>query len=325
MDITVLSIEPISIVAVCIMIGTLVVAYFKKWMMTYALIIANVVIFILSLVFTEQTVFGNISVILWDLGFRPIYLSVEYSPQLYTLFTSMFVHSGFAHIFGNMLVFFFIGLAFEQRIGWKKFLIIYLLTGVCGTLTHSLLNLGSSTILIGASGAIFGIMGAFAFSYPRDEVVMPIPLGIIMVLRRIKVIYAVLIFAALETIIVWFDVPDNTAHFAHLGGLVSGVVLAALIVGSKRAGMKKSAGTIYYDSYAPPKIRKINFSNLKKLATNIEMKDMLNRIEKEDVPQVRDIWTDHFLEKTKCPKCGEKLSHFDNKIWCENCDFKTDY
>jgi len=325
MDIAVIPIEPISIVAICIMIGTLVLAYIKKWMMTYALIIANVVIFILTLVFTERTVFGNISVILWDLGFRPIYLSVEYSPQLYTLFTSMFVHSGFAHIFGNMLVFFFIGLAFEQRIGWKKFLIIYILTGVCGTLAHSLLNLGSSTILIGASGAIFGIMGAFAFSYPKDEVVMPIPLGIIMVLRRIKVIYAVLIFAALETIIVWLDVPDNTAHFAHLGGLVSGVVLAALLVGSKRTEIKKSADTIYYDSYSPPRSRKINFSNLKKLATNAELREMLNRIEKEDVLQVRDIWIDHFLEKTKCPKCGEKLSHFDEKIWCEQCGFKTSY
>ena len=325
MDITVLSIEPISIVAICIMIGTLVVAYYKKWMMTYALIIANVIVFILSLVFTEQTLFGNISVILWDLGFRPIYLSIEYSPQLYTLFTSMFVHGGFAHIFGNMLVFFFIGLAFEQRVGWKKFLIIYLLTGVCGTWAHSLLNLGSSTLLVGASGAIFGIMGAFAFAFPRDEVVMPIPLGIIMVLRRIKVIYAVLIFAALETIIVWLDVPDNTAHFAHLGGLVSGVVLAAILIGSKGVSRKKSADTVYYDSYAPPRTRKINLSTLKKLAKNDEMKDMLKRIEKEDVPQVRDIWIDHFLEKTKCPKCGEKLSHFDNKIWCEHCDFKTSY
>ena len=87
------------------------------------------------------------------------------------------------------MVFFFVGMAFEQRIGWKKFLTIYLLTGVCGALTHSLLNLGSGIVLIGASGAIFGILGAFAFSYPRDEVVMPIPLGIIMVFRRIKKVF----------------------------------------------------------------------------------------------------------------------------------------
>jgi rhomboid protease GluP len=163
MGLVVFPIETVSIVAICIMIGALIVAYVKKWMMTYALIIANFVVFILTFIFQVQTLYGNISVIVLDLGFSPVYLSFEYSPQLYTLFTSMFVHSGFLHIFGNMLIFFFIGMAFEQRVGWKKFLIIYLLTGICGALTHSLLNLGSSTVLVGASGAIFGIMGAFAF------------------------------------------------------------------------------------------------------------------------------------------------------------------
>jgi len=235
----------------------------------------------------------------------------------------MFVHSGFLHIFGNMLIFFFIGMAFEQRIGWKKFLIIYLLTGVCGALTHSLLNLGSSTILIGASGAIFGIMGAFAFSYPRDEVVMPIPLGIIMILRRIKVIYAVMIFAALETVIVMFDVQDNTAHFAHIGGLVSGVIIAALLIKNKTH--TKLGETIYYDPHSPQKQRKIDFSNLRKLAETHEQKKLLKRIEDETVPQVRDVWLEHFLEKTRCPKCRKTLNHFDGKIWCEDCGFKTNY
>ena len=327
MDIAVLPQHWASIIAICIMIGAIVVAYAKKLMMTYALIIANIAVFVLTMIYQNEIIYGFSNNIFQyaGLGFRPIYLSVEYLPQIYTLFTSMFIHGGFAHIFGNMLVFFFIGLAFEQRIGWKKFLLIYLLTGVCGTLTHSLLNLESPIPLVGASGAIFGIMGAFAFSYPRDEVVMPIPLGIIMVLRRVKVIYAVLIFAAIETIIVWFDVPDNTAHFAHLGGLVSGVVIAALILRNKGLGNKKSVETVYYDSYSPQKPSKINFSNLKKLAKTAESKEMLKRIEKEDVPQVRDVWLEHFLDKIKCPKCGERLNHFDNKIWCEKCGFKTGY
>ena len=197
------------------------------------------------------------------------------------------------------------------------------MTGVCGTLTHSLLNLGSSTILVGASGAIFGIMGAFAFSYPRDEVVMPIPLGIIMILRRIKVIYAVMIFAVLETVIVMFDVQDSTAHFAHIGGLVSGVIIAALLIKNKTH--TKLGETIYYDPHSPQKQRKIDFSNLRKLAETHEQIEMLKRIENETVPQVRDVWLEHFLEKTRCPKCGKTLSHFNGKIWCEECSFKTNY
>ena len=130
----------ISIIAICVIIGTLVIAYAKKLLITYALIFANFIVFVISVIFPE---------VIYDLGFRPIYLSPEFIPQLYTLFTSMFIHGGFLHIIGNMMVFFFVGMAFEQRIGWKKFLTIYLLTGVFGALTHSLLNLGSGIVLIG--------------------------------------------------------------------------------------------------------------------------------------------------------------------------------
>jgi len=308
----------VSIIAICVIVGTLTIAYAKKLLITYALIFANFIVFVISVIFPE---------VIYDLGFRPIYLSPEYTPQLYTLFTSMFIHGGFLHIIGNMMVFFFVGMAFEKRIGWKKFLTIYLLTGVCGALTHSLLNLGSGIVLIGASGAIFGILGAFAFSYPRDEVVMPIPLGIIMVFRRIKVVYAVLIFAVMETVIVMLDVQDTTAHFAHIGGLVSGVVLAAIIIKNKRTGTDNtaSAETIYYDPQYPPKLKKINFSVLRNLATTPDLVDELKRIENETVPQVRDIWLEHFLDRTKCPKCNKSLNHFDGKTWCEDCGFKINY
>ena len=305
------------------MVGALVIAYLKKWMMTYAILIANLVVFILTLVFQEE--------IIVDLGFRPAYLSLTYLPNIYTLFTSMFVHDGFLHIMGNMLVFFFMGLAFEQRIGAKKFLFIYLVAGVCGALTHSLLNLSypnNQILLVGASGAIFGIMGAFAYSYPRDEIVMPIPIGI-MIIMRIKVIYATIIFAAMETLIVWGEsiggTIDNTAHFAHFGGLVSGIILAALLIKNKKAADDNSTATISYDSHAPQNPAKINFSNLNELATTPELKDMLKRIENETVPQVRDIWLEHFIEKTKCPKCGKTLSRFNKEISCENCGFKIKY
>lgn len=314
----------ISVVAICIMIGALVVAYFKKWMMTYAILIANFVVFILTLVFQEKIYGQLVSTIIVDLGFRPIYLSLDYLPNIYTLFTSTFVHSGFAHIIGNMIVFFFMGMAFEQRIGAKKFLVIYLVTGVCGALTHSLFNLGSSILLVGASGAIFGILGAFAYSYPRDEVVMPIPVGI-MFITRIKVLYAAIIFAAFETFIVWLDIQDTTAHYAHLGGLISGIILAALLIRNKKAERNTSSVTISYDPYNTQKSGKINFSSLKDLATTPELKDMLNRIENETVPQVRDIWLEHFVEKIRCPKCKKKLNHFGNEIWCENCGFKTSH
>ena len=334
MDVTISYYLPmVSIFAICIMIGALVVAYVKKWMVTYALIFANFIVFILTLIYTDEIlgfVTGNQSEIFIEiagLGFRPMYLSLEHSPQLYTLFTSMFVHANFLHLFGNMFIFIFLGMAFEQRIGWKKFLIIYLISGICGTLTHSLLNLGNATnwiTLIGASGAIFGIMGAFAFSYPRDEVVMPIPLGIIMIVRRVKVMYVVILFAAIETVIVMINSPgDTTAHFAHIGGLLSGFVLAALLI-RKKTHTKKGE-TIFYDSYNAQQPKEINFSNLHILADTPKLKEILNKIENETVPQVQDIWLSHFFEKIKCPKCRNSLNHSEHKIWCENCGFKAKY
>lgn len=325
------AIEPISIIAFAVMIGGIIFAFVKKWTLTYVLITANIIVFILTLV--SQSNFQDISSspVIQDLAFKTTYLSVEESPQLYTLFTSMFVHGGFLHLLGNMMVFFFVGSAFEERIGSKNLLIIYIVTGVCGALTHAMYVMFTHTYpwelqisLVGASGAIFGIMGAFAFSYPRDEVIMPIPLFVIMILRRIKVIYAVMIFAVIETVIVFLDVQDSTAHFAHLGGLISGFVLAAIILRGRKT--HTDAGrTVYYDSYNAQRPEKINFSELSKFANTPELNDMLNKIKNETVPQVRDIWLEHFFEKAVCPKCGKGLNHFNRRAWCDGCGFKQSY
>lgn len=298
------------------MIGIIIVAYLKKITLTYAIIIANLFVFLLTLFFENE--------IIGELGFKPIYLSSELFPNCYTLFTSMFVHSGFLHILGNMFVFFFMGIAFEKRIGAKKFLAIYLISGVCGALTHALLNLNSTVALVGASGAIFGILGAFAYAYPLDEVVMPVPLGI-MVIMRIKVIYATILFAILETIVVIFSVQDNTAHFAHFGGLISGVILAAILIGKNPEKNKYTDSTGSLDYMQIKKSDTINFSHLKELVKTPELKKILQNIEKENVLQVRDMWLEHFLEKVTCPVCNRPLNHFDRKIWCEQDHFKTDY
>ena len=171
-------------------------------------------------------------------------------------------------------------------------------------------------------------MGAFAYSYPNDEVVMPIPLGFIMVFRRIKVIYAVLIFAALETFIVLIGSQDNTAHFAHLGGLISGVLIAVILIGRNKQTVSVTNRYISQPitpNYHEDKSRFINYINLERLATTPQLQEILVKIKNETVPQVRDIWIEHFLEKTTCPTCHQPLKFFDGKVWCDHCDFKTTY
>jgi membrane associated rhomboid family serine protease len=328
MEIILLSQHWAAILSICIIIGSLALAYTKKIMISYALIISNIIVFVISYFYYNEIIYGfTIPGINYaGLGFRSIYLNAKNFPQIYTILTSMFIHGGFAHIFGNMFIFFFIGIPFEDRIGAKKFLLIYLLTGICGTLTHSVLNQGSEIPLIGASGAIFGIMGAFAFAYPKDEVVMPIGIYI-MFLTKIKVIFAVLFFAIIETVIIWWEsqtgMVSSTAHYAHLGGLISGFIISAILIRGKTH--TKHGKTIYYDSFSQPRVREINYSKLSNLAKTKELKTILKKVENENVPQVREIWLEHFFEKTYCPKCGNKLNHFDRKAWCDKCDFKINY
>ncbi|GAH07135.1 unnamed protein product, partial [marine sediment metagenome] len=73
-------------------------------------------------------------------------------------------------------------------------------------------------------------------------------------------------------------------------------------------GNTASAETIYYDSSYPPKLRKIDFSVLRELATTPDLVDELKRIENETLPQVRDVWLEHFLERTKCPRCTDQYN-----------------
>ena len=337
-----------SIIAIIIIFATLIVAIIKKTMITYGLIFANFFVFVLSLVFRREILGSGASIeqnkIIIDiagLGFRPIYLTPEFAHLSYTIFTSMFVHADFLHIIGNMLIFFFMGIAFEQRIGWKKFLTIYLLTGLCAALTQSIINIMSPATLpanaseglqilmnngaipmVGASGAIFGIIGAFAYSYPHDEVVMPVPVGIVIIMR-IKVIYAAVLFAVIETIYILIFNSDFTAHYAHFGGLISGFILAAVLIRKKTH--TKEGKTIYFEQYHESELQDLDFSSLEKLADTPELKEIVERVKAETVPQVQNIWLEHFIEKTNCPQCQSSLIHADGKIRCSKCDFQINY
>jgi|YNPNPStandDraft_1061719.scaffolds.fasta_scaffold06083_3 membrane associated rhomboid family serine protease len=330
MDVVILPQHWITLLIMAIILLSLLLFIVKKWMITYALIISNIIIFLIWLIYRCEIMgwCGSYA----GLGFRPIYLSkIELLPNIYTLFTCMFIHSGFAHIFGNMFIFFFMGHALEQRIGWRNLLVIYTTAGVCGTLTHALLYLDSTIPLVGASGAIFGILGAFAFLYPRDEIVMPVPVGI-MIITRIRVIYAAILFALMETIIVIISGDqDSTAHFAHLGGLIGGIAIAALLKNNIKNRVKneriiKNRGR---EAYTPliheTKTIDIDINQLRRLAKTPQQLEIIDRIEKETLPQVKETWIEHLLDKTPCPVCGKVLYHFNRSIWCESCGFKTRY
>lgn len=134
------------------------------------------------------------------------------------LVSYMFLHGNFSHIFFNLFALWMFGQAIENLWGTRRFVIYYFATGVGAALLQLLLTLSGNPI-IGASGAVYGILLAFGMTYPNREIVLlipPIP---------IKAKYFVLMYGAFELFNGVFSSNTGVAHFAHLGGMVVGFVL----------------------------------------------------------------------------------------------------
>ncbi|WP_420447098.1 rhomboid family intramembrane serine protease [Candidatus Palauibacter sp.] len=163
----------------------------------------------------------------------------------WTIVTYMFVHGGFMHVFMNMLALFFFGPPLEQKWGSRFFLRFYLVTGL-GAAAFSVLlySLTGPTIMVGASGAIFGILVAFAMNWPDAKIflyfVFPVPA---------KWFVAGLgAFTLLSTV---QGSADGVAHWAHLGGLVTGFVYLRF---GERIG--RLARSVFYKEVQPPTPRR---------------------------------------------------------------------
>jgi len=165
------------------------------------LLVANGAVFLVSLVVPLGFL------IRW-FGFMPA--EILFRP--WGIFTYMFVHGGFWHVLFNMLVVFFFGPPLEQRLGGTEFLKLYLLSGLGGALLGFVFAF--STPVIGASGAAFGLMLAFAWYWPNA----PIYIWGIFPIRAKFLVGAMVVFTFMATL---GDAQSTTAHFAHLGGLIA--------------------------------------------------------------------------------------------------------
>ncbi len=163
------------------------------------LIAANVVVFFLSIAvrgFTEQFMLV------------PAYILI----RPWTIITYMFLHAGMWHLFFNMLGLYFFGPRLELEIGTRHFLWLYFLSGIMGGLLSFIFT--PYTAIVGASGAIFGVLIGYAHFWPRDQILI---WGILPIEAR----WFVLIMTALS-LFGGFGGGGNIAHFAHLGGFLGG-------------------------------------------------------------------------------------------------------
>ena len=158
-------------------------------------------------------------------GYRPG------APQITDLFTSMFLHSGFMHLFGNMLFLWIYGDNVEYRLGRLAYLLAYLATGVAATLSFALLSPGSSIPMVGASGAISGVLGLYFLWFPHNVVRMFVflfPFFMNTVTVPARIVLGIYLFADnLLPLLVTMGRPGGgVAYGAHIGGFVAGVALA---------------------------------------------------------------------------------------------------
>ena len=143
--------------------------------------------------------------------------------EYYRLFTSMFLHFGIEHLFGNMLTLIFLGDLLEKMIGKFRFILIYFLGGLAGNLLSLAKEMitGNYAISAGASGAIFAVVGALVFLVVRHRGKLPGTSG-----QRLAVM-------ALLTLADGF-VSTGVDYMAHLGGMAAGFVLAVILVGRRK-------------------------------------------------------------------------------------------
>ena len=198
---------------------------------TFALIGLNVLVFLLELSGGDQFI--------TEWAFVPARFSQDPGANAVTLFSAMFMHGGWLHLFGNMLFLWIFGDNVEDRFGHGKFLIFYLLAGLAATFSQYWVSPESGIPNVGASGAIAGVLGAYILLFPQSRVnvllgrqIVAMPafavLGMWIVLQLVS---------GVGTIAATDESAGGIAYMAHIGGFVSGLLMTFLFRGRESSGI----------------------------------------------------------------------------------------
>ena len=155
------------------------------------------------------------------MGHNQLPIDLYVIPGWLTIFTSMFMHGGFMHLAGNMLYMWIFADNIEDNLGPKRFLIFYLLAGIGAGMTQVLMDTHSQVPMVGASGAIGGVLGAYLINHPKAKVLVLIPFGFFSQLLKIRALYVLGFWFILQFI----SSGGGVAYAAHIGGFVSGMIL----------------------------------------------------------------------------------------------------
>lgn len=156
-------------------------------------------------------------------------------PRLFpplTLLTSMFLHGGLFHLFGNMLYLWIFGNNIEDYLGSFRFILFYITAGLAASLTHIIFNPGSTVPMIGASGAIAGVLGAYLVLFPNHRVLTLVFLIFYIDIIPIPASFLLILWFILQVMNV--GLGGGVAWFAHIGGFLAGIVLINTVLRRRR-------------------------------------------------------------------------------------------
>lgn len=207
---------------------------------TIILIVANILIFIYTL--ANMSNIEEYKNIIYSYGAIPSHLlsfdrAQPIHPSL-TVFTSMFMHGGFLHIASNMLYLWIFGNNIEDTLGHFRFLFFYLVCGIVAAYSHAVTAPSSLMPMIGASGAVSGVLGAYLLLYPRARVHTLVFLGFFVQIIRLPAYFVIGFWIVIQIIngLVSKGVADQggVAWFAHIGGFIFGLLLIMLLLRQRR-------------------------------------------------------------------------------------------
>lgn len=174
---------------------------------------------------------ANLGVFLYELSAHEVVekyalVPVEFMAQNnVTVVTSMFLHASWLHLLGNMLYLWIFGNNVEDSIGHGGFVVFYLLCGVAAAATQIAFDPRSDLPMVGASGAVSGILGAYLLLFPRARVLTLVPIWIFLKLVRVPAWAVLLIWFGLQLLYGLVGMSSGVAIWAHIGGFVAGLIL----------------------------------------------------------------------------------------------------
>ena len=223
--------------------------------------------------------------ILLDLAVSKI--GPAYSPP-WTWITSMFTHLTFLHLLSNLLFLVTLTPLVEDRIGSLHFGTVYFAGGLFATAVFVLLNLPTTAyVLLGASGGLSAVLGAFGRLYPRERIRLWL---VVVTLPPVPAVYLVIGFIVLQLLLQPF--LPGVAWQAHLGGVAFGFAAAPAIMrihSSKRAEPLRG------------------LAQLKPLVLDADLEEAYERLATETLPEAQRAWLERFAAKSRCPQCGGPL------------------